>query len=296
MTVLFAAMTSKNSRMRNSIFFVALPWLFFASTVALAGPVQEYRLDPEIRLEQYVDDAWGTDAGFPPRQITGITQGPKGYLWLGTAAGLYRFDGVRFTVFSSKTEPAFTNDRIETLHLTSDNTLWVATNEGLVCYKDGRFFRPAEFSILAQDWVPALTEGPNGVLWVWATETGLIRCEQGELRRIEFPDGTVRRVRSMLHDDHGSLWLGTTKGLWRYREGSAPERVPVEGDVKALYQEGQSGLWAGSDNGPLVWVCGWWPDALSGWRLQTGYQSSGPFRRLCVGHSRRQGGLLMDQL
>src|SRR5258708_27498462 len=41
---------------------------------------------------------WGVSDGVPPN-ITDLAQTADGYLWIGTAGGLYRFDGVRFERF-----------------------------------------------------------------------------------------------------------------------------------------------------------------------------------------------------
>src|ERR1017187_7560133 len=43
---------------------------------------------------------WQTDEGLPNNFVRAIVQTPDGYLWVGTSAGLARFDGLRFTVFT----------------------------------------------------------------------------------------------------------------------------------------------------------------------------------------------------
>src|ERR1044071_5550257 len=40
---------------------------------------------------------WNTEQGLPQNSVECITQTADGYLWLGTRAGLVRFDGVKFT-------------------------------------------------------------------------------------------------------------------------------------------------------------------------------------------------------
>ena len=60
---------------------------------------------------------WTTENGLPQNSVAAIVQTPDGYLWLGTFGGLVRFDGVKFTVFSSVNTPALRSNRINTLHM-----------------------------------------------------------------------------------------------------------------------------------------------------------------------------------
>ena len=54
-----------------------------------------------LSVRQLHHTSWSLREGVPSA-ITAITQAADGVLWLGTATGLYRFDGVRFEPF----EPA----------------------------------------------------------------------------------------------------------------------------------------------------------------------------------------------
>ena len=54
-----------------------------------------FALNPALDVSQYAHTAWKIRDGFAKGSILSIAQTPDGYLWLGTAFGLYRFDGVR---------------------------------------------------------------------------------------------------------------------------------------------------------------------------------------------------------
>ena len=45
----------------------------------------------------YTTASWSEKDGLPSSYVTGLAQDANGYLWVGTAAGLVRFDGYRFT-------------------------------------------------------------------------------------------------------------------------------------------------------------------------------------------------------
>src|SRR5215471_4372000 len=59
-------------------------------------------VDPVSRISQYGHTVWRVQDGyFGGAAPMSITQTTDGYIWVGTAAGLYRFDGVSFVRWSS---------------------------------------------------------------------------------------------------------------------------------------------------------------------------------------------------
>ena len=54
-----------------------------------------FALDPTLDVSQYAHTAWKIRDGFAKGSILSIAQTPDGYLWVGSAFGLSRFDGVR---------------------------------------------------------------------------------------------------------------------------------------------------------------------------------------------------------
>ena len=71
--------------------------LLSLSAVLLAGRARA--LDPARPIAEFVRDVWRTEQGLPRDTVTAMAQTNDGYLWIGSALGLARFDGVRFTVF-----------------------------------------------------------------------------------------------------------------------------------------------------------------------------------------------------
>src|SRR5215470_15644604 len=61
-------------------------------------------LDPAKRISQYVHTAWRIQDGVLPNLPLAITQTADGYLWIGTFAGLVRFDGVQFDPWEALTD------------------------------------------------------------------------------------------------------------------------------------------------------------------------------------------------
>ncbi len=59
-------------------------------------------LDPNRAISQYVHDHWGSEQGFPRGAVYAMTETADGYLWIGTEAGLVRFDGLEFRLIKDE--------------------------------------------------------------------------------------------------------------------------------------------------------------------------------------------------
>jgi ligand-binding sensor domain-containing protein len=67
-----------------------------AVLLGVLGTDRAFAIDPNRAMSQYVRERWGTEEGFPKGPVYVITQTTDGYLWIGTEAGLVRFDGWNF--------------------------------------------------------------------------------------------------------------------------------------------------------------------------------------------------------
>ena len=74
---------------------------------------------PKLLLEDLSVRSWTKEDGLPDDSVTAVLQTRDGYLWVGTMAGLARFDGVRFVVFSPM--PARSNELVRVTALCEDS-------------------------------------------------------------------------------------------------------------------------------------------------------------------------------
>ena len=79
--------------------------------------------------QRYVFKYYGHDQGLANLGVTCLLQDRTGFLWVGTANGLYRYGGSTFSGF--RKEEGLPDARILSLHETGDGTLWVGTGGGL---------------------------------------------------------------------------------------------------------------------------------------------------------------------
>src|SRR6266436_3875874 len=103
-------------------------------------------LDRDRTITQLHHTAWRASDG-APSQISALAQTKDGYLWIGSARGLFRFDGVRFEPYEPR-GVTLPSHNIYALMATPDNGLWVSFRpSGLGFIKDGRitvFARPED--------------------------------------------------------------------------------------------------------------------------------------------------------
>lgn len=88
--------------------------------------LRAYALDPTRELTQFRHTSWTSAQGMPG-YISSIAQTPDGYLWLGTASGLYRFDGIRAELFNQQPPGGY----VASLAVSSTGELWVGSTKGL---------------------------------------------------------------------------------------------------------------------------------------------------------------------
>jgi ligand-binding sensor domain-containing protein len=96
----------------------------------LAG-TPAFALNPTLDVSQYAHTAWKIRDGFAKGSILSIAQTPDGYLWLGTAFGLSRFDGVRNVPWEPPPNQQLPSTVITRLVAARDGTLWIGTRNGL---------------------------------------------------------------------------------------------------------------------------------------------------------------------
>ena len=94
------------------------------SLTACSAAAPALALNPATPLSQYVRTVWTEIEGLVSGLIWAIAQDRDGYLWLGTDAGLIRFDGVRFVQVE---EPPLSAARIGALLSASDGSLWIGS-------------------------------------------------------------------------------------------------------------------------------------------------------------------------
>ncbi|GIV59459.1 MAG: histidine kinase [Rhodothermaceae bacterium] len=196
---------------------------------------------PVAAQQQYFRNYTGDD-GLSQLGVQVALQDRAGYLWIGTQAGLNRFDGYAFEVFGIR--QGLASDWINALLEDASGRLWIGTNNGLsVFVPPDTFHTYAEAAGLPDKQVHALAFDAGQVLWI-GTGDGLARMVEGAFEHVrEVPGG---RITALQLDARGRLWVGTPEGLF-YREGGRfhRHRRLARAPVHRLAEDAHGRLWVG---------------------------------------------------
>jgi ligand-binding sensor domain-containing protein len=95
-------------------------------------------LDPAMRISQHAHTAWHMQDGVFGGAPHAITQTADGYIWIGTDAGLVRFDGVRFVPWDPPADKRSAISAVYSLLGGRDGSLWIGSATGLTALKNNR--------------------------------------------------------------------------------------------------------------------------------------------------------------
>jgi len=153
--------------------------------------------------------SWSMADGLPHLSVTSMAQTDDGYIWVGTLAGLARFDGVRFTVFTPQNCPELPKSRVGRLFKGPDNTLFITTERGggLVIFRNGRFEQllgsgneqDEIIACLGQPSEGLIFTARSGALWRWSGQS-LTAISTNRAFYPVSPD-------NVCEDSEGSVWM-----------------------------------------------------------------------------------------
>jgi signal transduction histidine kinase/ligand-binding sensor domain-containing protein len=217
-------------------------------------PASAWALDPTRHLSQYAHAAWRARDGFFNGTPNVVAQTSDGYIWVGTNAGLLRFDGVRFVPWHPGNGQRLPAPYVVSLLPAHDGGLWIATLGGLSRWHNGALTTyPSGVGGIA-----AILEDRQGKIWFSVHEPsadGASFCEIREStpRCYGSAEGVprFRGVQAIAEDARGDLWIGGDTLLLRWR-GGVPTEFRPRGLMNNDGQVGVSGLVAMPDG--TMWV------------------------------------------
>lgn len=201
-------------------------------------------LDPARSIAQYKHTKWTVDDG-APRGVRAITQARNGYLWLGGAFGLFRFDGISFAEIRYPDGKPVAD--VSCLMLARNGDIWVGFGSGGVAVFHAGQLRKMPLPEVA--FVMDMVQTADSAIWL--TLGGpithqLLRYDRGRWTvvadRFGYP---AEQPTKMILARDGTIWTTTLKSLLYLRPGAGRfERVAVPVNKPALPTEDRHGnIW-----------------------------------------------------
>jgi ligand-binding sensor domain-containing protein/signal transduction histidine kinase len=214
--------------------------------------------------------------GLSNSDVTCITQDKNGFIWIGTADGLNRFDGYTVKVYRHDQEDtsSLSNSMIFSLLVDSDGDLWIGTNNGLSMYnKDKNIFinyyhDANNTSSISSSLISYITEDNDHNLWIATQDNGLNLFNKKNNTFIRYywnqPNTnnlSLNNIKTVFIDQEDNIWTGTFAGLGLYQsqkkqftlyKPDADNRSSISDSlVYSLCQDKDGRIWIGTWNGGI---------------------------------------------
>lgn len=214
---------------------------------------------PADARAQYKIDAWTTEHGLPQSTVSSVTQTPDGFIWFATLGGLVRFDGIRFRVYDTVTNPELPTSRLLAPLIDKGGEFWVATEDKRVLrFRNDRFeMIGPEQGLPARPFTRIRKRG--GIVSFWS-EAGEFTWQAGRFQLDQRPGPPATAGLTYIGDVFGGArWFLDANGLAHRYEGDRETRtmrLPSDrGDL--VYEDREGRLWMRNiSTGRLICVIG----------------------------------------
>jgi ligand-binding sensor domain-containing protein len=235
--------------------------IFVLVAALAAGAVLASALEPSTPLAGYARQLWVMESGLPQNTVQALAQTRDGFVWVGTEAGLARFDGIGFAVFDKTTTPALPGNDIRCLLAAADGSLWVGTSEGLARWSEGTVTDFTTRDGLSADSIRGLSAGPDGSVVV-STENGDARIADGRVDAVPMDEHANPDERPLFSAElaDGGRVQATASTVMLPQAGKAltlsvGKELPGS-RIQALMTDREGGIWVGTNSGVARWNAG----------------------------------------
>jgi len=247
------------NRMTHKMYMnTILPAIIMTFVIGFVSQV--FALDPHKTINQYGHNVWMRKDGLPANAINVALQTHDGYFWIGTSAGLFRFDGVHFSEVSINPYDSAANEKISTLCETRDGSLWIGTiYSGLRCIKEGKVVLYGQNEGLTEIEIRRLFESRAGHFWV-GTAHGLFLLSEGKFKQVPINPAYIT---SIAEDAHERIWVGTHEGVRIFKDADGSEAFKFTSAdglpnniTSSICIDRKSNVWIGTEDGLACWKNG----------------------------------------
>jgi len=226
-------------------------------TTILLSASSLFALDPHKSVTQYGHNVWLRQNGLPANAINVVLQSRDGYLWLGTSAGLFRFDGVSFTEIATHPSNANIHETITALRETNDGSLWIGTAyNGLRRLKNGAIALFGLNEGFFDTNVRELFVSRVGHLVV-CTAIGVFVLRNERLEPVSLDQNYITGV---AQDSQDKIWVGTLDGVRTFEDDGTnmPHVITLKqglqsNTVTSILRDRDGSVWVGTYAGLTKW-------------------------------------------
>jgi ligand-binding sensor domain-containing protein/serine phosphatase RsbU (regulator of sigma subunit) len=212
--------------------------------------------------QTYFFDNYSTPQGFESKVYT-ILQDNHHYVWLGTQAGVSRFDGSTFISYSA--EEGLAPGGVRVLFADDRNNIWMGHEGGGITRFNGKSFeRITVLDTLLRSNITSIIQDRDNQLWITTELNGALMIRNpleapAKMRYEHFLKGKSLgdQVFSSLKAHDGTLYFVTNAGIRKYNktlhtfESFTPPGMFTYFITTVMFQDSRDNLWFGTYNGGL---------------------------------------------
>ena len=165
-----------------------------------------------------------SNSGIPSDYVVGgVVVDNNNNIWLGTDAGVAKFDGTNWTVFT--TTDGLPTDIISCIAVDNNNNIWIGTDgDGVAKYNGTTWTKYAYSDGLCDNGIHYIACETNGTVWFgsWGGGVSKLNGSTWTTYLTELPtDGSAYASIFYIHiDASNNKWFGTDMGLVKYDNSS----------------------------------------------------------------------------
>ncbi|MEO0896343.1 MAG: two-component regulator propeller domain-containing protein [Bacteroidota bacterium] len=223
----------------------------FISLLLLIGSISPILAQKQVyNIRKYTEKD-----GLSQSQVNALIEDKKGYLWLGTHGGIYKFDGINFENIFEELSGYFISALVED----SKGGIWIATENGLDYHNGLEIQKKIRNENIGGADISALEADSDNNIWIGTNSYGLWMLRDDSLYKSPFKSETWLQdanIQVIKHDTRGRVWIGTDKGLFVKFPGKRIEPYPLkEADmtIYAIFEDSRGSIWVG-ENASLIQI------------------------------------------
>jgi ligand-binding sensor domain-containing protein/signal transduction histidine kinase len=204
------------------------------------------------RVDPIVDTSALTGSSF----VISMAQTPNGEFWLGTrGAGVLRVQGKRITRLTD----GLPDLKVNSLLAMDNGDVWIGTDKGVARWTGTAIGQSGMPGMLADLQAFAMIRDRSGNVWIAAGSSGLVRVDdRGQASRWLPNASRAPDVSSVFEDRDGNIWVGTDRGIERWRNPpfttfSTAQGLPSSA-LGPIYVDDHGRAWFAPTTGGLFWI------------------------------------------
>ncbi len=211
----------------------------------------------DVSAQKYNIKTYSVNDGLPSSQVYDVHLDDNGYVWLATASGLVKFDGITFKTYDKS--DGLKDELTLSIFEDSKKNKWVSTEVGGVgLFKEDSLVYIPELALLDTILVNYVSESQSGELWFSTNSHGVITWNPSTniFSSISTKEGMPsNQIWDVFFDNNDTAWIATMYGVVEYKIGEGITRswtkeTGLSGDISYQIFSARDGTkWVATNRG-----------------------------------------------